>query len=297
LADIASHNTSDSTTGSAAQSLSDAHKATETSAEQWSDSTKKVDQLQKAEQYTRSEDFKSDANLNKYLEDYISHAKPDIAKDDIGARQEIANSDEFAEYVLHNAHIDVDLNGDGKTEGWDQDMDDKEKHTGEHIPTASDTAPTTANHAAAQHGLVAGQMPVTPTSQQVDKKLAAGEKQAEADNTTLHTGENSVQHQSDTLQGDIGGQSTFAAGRVAGAAIDKPIGFLKETATAALEGHNLNIIGKEDKTAVNSSTKTEPLETVSFEGPKFDGRSGKYGDAEVHPVKPDEGNNAQPKHD
>lgn len=263
LAEIAAHNISDASVATAAQSLTDAHKSAETSAEQWSESSKTVQQLQKAEQYTHSASFKSDANMNQYLEDYINDKKLGIEKTDIGARQSIANSDEFAEYALHKSGIDVDINDDGKIEGWNKEMAQKAAHTGEHTPTAANAAPTTAQNAAAEHGQSPGSMPNTATSQQVDQKMAAAEQQASAAQHNLDKGRDKVTKKAEAMQSDIGNQSTHVAGRVAEKALDQITGYPKEAITSAMEAGNIKV----------------PLgdKTVSAQGPKFNDSTGDHG--------------------
>lgn len=207
LADIASHDTADSTSGSAAQSLTDAHKQTETEQQQWSDASKQVDQLQKAEQYTSSEGFSTNTNMNQYLEDYMRDHGMAADVDDQGLRTETANSEGFAEYALNRSGIQTDLNNDGKTEGWNKYMDEQAKHTGEHTPNVAAQHGTTAENAGKDQGLTSNEMPQTASSQKVDQKIDAGEAQAGNDKAALQKGGDHVKEAYQHTQGEVNSQS------------------------------------------------------------------------------------------
>jgi|GEM_PF-5752103 len=268
LADIASTHTSDASSTSGAQSLADAHKNTETAQQNWSDSAKKVDQLQEAEQFTQSQAFNTDANMNQYLEDYIRDKGMNIGKDDIAGRMEVANSDEFAEYALHKTGRDIDLNEDGKVEGWHQTMDEKASSTGKHVPEVSSKAPHAAEDAMNNAGLTPGETHGA-TSDKVSTKITEGEEKAEQQKKTLEQGHVDVHEKGSHVKNEVQEQNTATAARVAGLAGEQVMGYVGKAFKGAMEHMPTTITKHNDEQAVSSGTASHPIEVIQTQGPKM----------------------------
>jgi len=210
LAEAASSESSAMHSIDAGRSLTDAHTRLSQEQEQFSAAHRKTEELRSAEAFAASHSRDIQATANDYLEEFAASRGIDVH--DTASRGEIeklARSKAFSEFVLHKSGLDVDINGDGRVEGWKADMSSRSEQLGRNLPAAPDpTGAASANQKAA--GLDPSKRPDAP---EVGRKLAAGRDRATADAAGVRQGKAHVADNLGEVKGSVDGQSTHVAAR------------------------------------------------------------------------------------
>lgn len=210
LANTASRESSAMHSTDAGRSLVDAHTRLSQEQDQYSAAHRKTEDMRSAEAFASSHSRDVQATANDYLEEFAVSRGIDVH--DTASRGEIeklARSEAFSEFVLHKSGMDVDINGDGRVEGWKSDMASRSEHLEGNLPPVSDpTGAATANQKAAD--IDPSQRPDMPEANQ---KLAAGRDRATADAANVESGKTHVADNLGKIESNVDSQSTHIAAR------------------------------------------------------------------------------------
>ena len=258
--------------------MTDAHKHTVTEQEQWSAAHKQSEQLQQAEDRVKSESFKVDANLNQQLEDFMQDNDIKAGVDDIGIRKEAANSEAFAEYVLQNQGINIDLDGDGQVGEWKREMEEGANNLDTVAPEIQ--SPTGAAQSASHDaGLRPGELPLSKMGNEVDKKIETAKDHGSDVKQELETGKKKVEVDSKEVKGNVEGQSVDTSSRAlvgAGDAIVNTVGDAAKGTLSAIGG--VDILGHKKPSGgpggLEHTRETETIEHINGEGRTLGDRDG-----------------------